>query len=443
MNTLQTDSAIQRSAPIWRRAPVMRLLLIALLAEIAYAVVNLSAMPVYLKFDRGMPEGVIGVVVVAFLLSEAVFKSPMGHLADVLGRKRMIVLGPAITVCTSLATLAVPSSWGGGAVLAMIVLRMLDGLGAAMMWPATFAQMGDTVEDSARHKAMSFLNTCYLLGVALAIWLGGVVNDLSGTRAASFYLAALLFAAVATLAYWTLPSGRTHREARRAERASSEVNLAEVAQAARRIPAYIMLAAVTFAGVGFPMAIIKIFAEEQFRLSESAFGFLVLPGVGAMAILSVPMAGWSERIGRARAVHLGLGMCFFGITFIWLGAILPPLRGAWAMALGAIPVGLGFLMAIPAWFASISDLTVERRAANLGAIMTAQGVGAIVGAPLGSMFYQTMQVFGPDFGRYSPFLGCAVCLGIGWLLSLRLVRPHTSAQTTEGHQQETLQDRDV
>lgn len=409
---------------IWRRPQVMRLLVIALLAEIAYALVNLSAMPVYLKFDRGLPESVIGIVVVAFLLSEAVFKSPMGHLADVVGRKRMIVLGPVITVCTSLATLLVPSSWGGGVVLAMIALRMLDGLGAAMIWPATFAQMGDTVEDSARHKAMSLLNTCYLLGVALAIWLGGVVNDLSGTRSASFYLAAILFAAVAVLAYVSLPSGRMRREARKVERAQAEANLAELADAARRIPAYILLASVTFAGVGFPMAIIKIFAEEQFRLSESAFGFLVLPGVGAMAILSVPMASWSERIGRARAVHLGLGMCFFGIAFIWLGAIVPPLRGAWAMALGAIPVAIGFLMAIPAWFASIADLTVERRAASLGAIMTAQGVGAIIGAPLGSMFYQTMQVFGADFGRYSPFLGCAVCLGIGWALSLRLLRSH-------------------
>ena len=53
--------------------------------------------------------------------------------------------------------------------IALIVMRVLDGIGAAMLWPAAFAEMGAVVEDRYRQQAMSLLNMCYLLGIALAM----------------------------------------------------------------------------------------------------------------------------------------------------------------------------------------------------------------------------------------------------------------------------------
>lgn len=413
--------------PLWQRPPVLRLLAIALLAEIGYAVLNISAMPVYLKFDRHMSASVISLVLVAFLLSEAVMKSPMGHLADRLGRKRLIVIGPALTFFTALLTLAIPHDAGAMEVLGLVFLRILDGVGAAMLWPAAFALMGETVSDKERQQAMSLLNMCYLLGVGLALPTGGLANQAfgamlrpwTGDRSPSFFLAALLFAAVAITAYRFLPSSRsveTHHEG-----SQEGFRFGELVAVARRIPAYLALAVVTFAGIGFPMAIIKIFAEKQFGMGEAAFGFLVLPGAAAMAFLSVPMSRFGENMGRARAVHVGLFLCMAGMGLIAMGAFLPFLRQAWLLAVGGIPVGLGFLLAIPAWFASVSDVDPKRRAANLGAVMTAQGLGAIIGAPLGGLFYEQFQRVDVDFGRYSPFLGTTACLAVGWLLSLKIL----------------------
>jgi MFS family permease len=79
--------------------------------------------------------------------------------------------------------------------------------------------------------------------------------------------------------------------------------------------------------------------------------------------------------------------------------------------------------------ASVSDLNPERRATNIGAIMTAQGVGAMIGAPIGSAMYEKLQPLGvslrlgESFGRYSPFMGCAVCVGVAWALSLKILHP--------------------
>src|SRR4051794_5320920 len=94
--------------PLARRPAVLRLLIIALLAEISYAVLNISTMPVYLKQQRGFSELLVSVVFVSFLLSEAIFKGPMGHLADRYGCRRFMIVGPAVTLCTSIFTLILP-----------------------------------------------------------------------------------------------------------------------------------------------------------------------------------------------------------------------------------------------------------------------------------------------------------------------------------------------
>jgi DHA1 family multidrug resistance protein-like MFS transporter len=415
-----------------RKPAVYRLLIIALLAEIAYGVMNLSTMPVYLAFrepgtdasipnGRGFGEAIVGVVLVAFLLSEAIFKGPMGHLADRIGPKRLMVLGPALSIGTSILTLFVPHGAGVFEVLCIVLLRAIDGLGAAMLWPAAFSAMGDAVDDRERQQAMSLLNLCYMLGIALALPIGGIANDLAGVKWAGLILAALLFIAV-TAGSWLLVSGEHHSQ--HAEEGHGEFKIAEFIESCRQIPTYLLLAVVTFAGIGFPMAIFKLFPIQEFGMSETQIGFLIFPGAIAMGIASVPMSRYGEKIGRARAVHLGIGLCVAGLGLIASGAFIPAMRSPWMLAVGGLPVGIGFLLAIPAWMASVSDIDPKKRGANLGAVMTAQGLGAIIGAPIGSVMYDKLQHvgLGESFGRYSPFVGCFACVLAGWLLSLKILR---------------------
>ncbi|HEY0866348.1 MAG TPA: MFS transporter [Fimbriimonas sp.] len=443
MSATQAPEATPVKRPAVIKMPaVWRLLIIALLAEIGYGVLNISTMPVYLAGlpqpggdaifpnGRGMGTSVVGIVLVAFLLSEAIFKSPMGTLADRYGHKRLMLLGPAITAVTSLLSLVVPHGAGGWEVLAFVVLRVFDGIGAAMLWPAAFALMGNSVEDTERQQAMSLLNLCYMLGIAVAPLSGGIVNDLSGVRWAGLVLASVLFAVVSVAVWFLIPGREPHEKVKAAEQ-HAEAGFADFLNSMRQIPSYLVLAIVVFAGIGFPMAIIKIFAQDEFAMSESKFGMLVFPAALAMAIFSVPLSKFGERIGKARAVHWGIGLCAAGLIFISLGAFVPLLRMPWALALGGIPLGIGFLLAIPAWMASVSDIDPARRGANIGAVMTAQGIGAIIGAPIGSALYgqsiggrifESFPSLQPHLAHYSPFIGCAACVFTGWLLSLRLLQ---------------------
>ena len=409
-----------------RRPAVFKLLLIALLAETGYAVMNLSTMQPYLRDDRHFGTGSIGLVIVAFLLSEALFKSPMGHIADKIGPKKLMLIGPSLSVGTALVSLIVPRT--GGAfleVLAFLGLRSLDGLGAAMLWPAAFTAVSNAVEDCERQEAMSFLNLCYMVGIAIAFSVGGAANDLTHTKWAGMILAASLFFAVAVCVWFYVPE--INPADVRHDRAG-ESGFSDFRESVKQIPTYLLLSLVTFAGIGFPLAIIKLFPSDQFGLSESMIGALVLPCALSMAIASVPMSKLGERIGRSRAVHLGMLLAASGMWLIAMGAFIPPLRQAWVLAVGGIPLGIGFLLAIPAWMASVSDINPQCRGANLGAVMTAQGLGAIIGAPIGSFLYEKLQPvglqlhLGESFGRYSPFVGCAVCITLGFVLGLHVLR---------------------
>ena len=409
-----------------RRPAVLKLLIIALLAETGYGVMNLSTMQPYLRDDRHFGTGTIGLVIVAFLLSEALFKSPMGHISDKIGPKKLMLIGPCLSVFTALTSLIVPRTGGSFLeVLAFLGLRSLDGLGAAMIWPAAFMAVSNAVADTERQEAMSYLNLCYMVGIAIAFGVGGVANDLTHTKFAGMILAASLFFAVALCVWQFVPQIDPHKV--KAD-AHGEGGLSDFKESLKHIPTYLMLSLVTFAGIGFPLAIFKLFPSDQFHLSESMIGALVLPCALGMAAASVPMAKFGERIGRPSAVHLGLGLAMAGMWVIALGAFVPPMRQAWIFALCGLPLGIGFLLAIPAWMASVSDINPQCRGANLGAVMTAQGIGAIVGAPIGSFLYERMQPvglklgLGVSLGYYAPFVGCAACLTAGFMLSLRILR---------------------
>jgi DHA1 family multidrug resistance protein-like MFS transporter len=419
---------------LWRKG-VLPLVLITLCAEIAFGVLNYSTMPLYLEKDRHFRASLIGLVFVAFLISEAMFKGTMGHLADRYGRRRMMVIGPAITTFTPLITIAIPLNWRYSETLSLILLRICDGLAAAMIWPAAYALVGELVEEKEQQEGLSLLNMCFMLGIALAMPIGGYLNDyvgditatLGGKHTPSLYLASFMFIAVAVLSYIYVPSGKDMRiqaEEKKVSRLAAEegTNIRHLVASLHRIPKYLLLGFVTFAGIGFPLVNCKSFAMLQFSLNESQFGLIVLPGALAMAALSVPLGKLGQRIGNVRTIHLGMMLCVIGLGIIGLGAFSSLFRTAWCMALGGIPLGVGFLVTIPAWYSSVSSVDPTRCGANIGAVMTAQGLGAIVGMPLGAAAYEHLQTITVSFGRYSPFIGSFICLLVGWLVGLKILK---------------------
>lgn len=395
------------------------LIVMAGFAELGYVTLNISAMPVYLNKTLGMQTSFVTLVGSVFLLTEAVGRAPMGMLSDIIGRRRLLIWGPFITIWTALATLFVHHP------LAFVLLRALDGIGAAMLWPAAFAAISDCVPEKDRSSAMSFLNFTYMFGLALGPLVDGLVTQAFGAKQASFYLVAGLFA-IATLIN-ALFYPKDHPATKSSSDSETEhppnatgFDWRGLWQAARELPGYMWLAFVVFFGVGLVMLLVKLFAIDEFKMTETAFGAALLFPAILMAVLAVPMGRWADMMGRVRAVRLGLSA---GAAAMWLIAS----QANPFLVVGAAGIcAIGFLLAIPAWLAELSEVNPAKRGVILGAAGTAQGIGSILGAQLGGFLYQNVPL-NLGFIQYeshrTPFFGCALMLSLGALLSWWVIHP--------------------
>ncbi|PYD00803.1 MFS transporter [Microbacterium esteraromaticum] len=100
-----------------------------------------------------------------------------GKLGDVLGRRRVLVIGLAVfTAASAVAGL----SWSGEA---LIDARAVQGLGAALAAPNLLALIATTFEESpARNKALAVYGAMSGLGIIGGVLLGGLLASTLGWR---------------------------------------------------------------------------------------------------------------------------------------------------------------------------------------------------------------------------------------------------------------------
>jgi MFS transporter, DHA1 family, multidrug resistance protein len=422
------------------RPVLLAIALVAGFAELAYAVMNVSAMPVYLKQSMHYGAGAIAGIGTAFLVCEGVAKGPFGILGDRIGRKTLIIAGPLISVFTALLTLLVqPHQW-----YFFVALRVLDGLGAAALWPSALAMIADIVEEDRRSQAMSLFNVTYMVGIALGPFIGGAANDIThlvlpkvDPRTASFYLISVLFMVTALIAWWRLPNLRLHHEHHPTD-LEAGFSFSALIHSLKKIPEMLLMAFVTFFGIGMIMLIIKLFAMDVFKVSETHFGALLLVPCLVIAAASVPLGTVGDKIGKAKAVRLGLGICAF--SMIAMGFVKHEL----VLVIGGSLIGIGFVISFPSWMAYISTSCHPRqRGAIMGAVGTAQGLGAMFGAPIGGYLYEhgnfpvtvpkTLVPYLPFLQidragnvlmnpHYAPFAGCTTLLLIAFIIALTRIK---------------------
>ncbi|MBM3494573.1 MAG: MFS transporter [Armatimonadetes bacterium] len=426
------------------RSIVIAIALVAGFAELAYAMMNVSAMPVYLKFSMGYGEASVTAIGASFLLCEGLMKGPFGVIGDRIGRKKLIMAGPLVSVVTALLTLWVqPHQW-----YFFVALRVLDGLGAAALWPAALAMMADVVSDDRRSHAMSLFNVTYLVGIALGPALGGAANDLTAVvtqrlpqfvashspeavakhvhatvidpRQASFYLISVLFMATAIAAWWRIPQVPPHHK-REGAATDEGFSWAVLVATLRQSPQMLLMAFTVFFGVGQIMFLVKLFAMAEYGMSESMFGSLLLVPCLIIALASLPLGSIGDKLGKVRAVRIGIGLCAFSM---WALILVPGHAG---VVIGGSLIGAGFVVAFPSWMAHISENCVpSQRGAVMGAVGTAQGAGALLGVPIGGFLYERATISIPWLpwlnGHYAPFIACALLLLVGWVLALTTIR---------------------
>jgi len=389
----------------------------AFFAELAYAILNLSAMPMYVVYVLGRGEA-LGLIISTFLLTEAVSRPAFGALGDRIGRKPLLIVGPAITAGTAYLTIKFQSPF------ILVGLRAIDGLGAGAFWPSAFATMGDVVDKKNRSTGMSVVNVTYMGGLALGFLMGGAVNQIFDSYLASFYLVSILLAASVLVMVFLFPdhAGKPHHVKLPGYEQPAPFRLGAVLRSFREVPDLVMLACVIFFGIGMLMPVVKLYSIQHLAMTETSFGMLVAPIAAAMGVFAVPLGRIGDKYGKCVAVCWGL--CASAIA-MWVLALFKNLLSLhyyvmFASAAGIL-VGLGFTIAFPAWMALVSSATSpNRRGEIIGAVGLAQGMAAIVGTSLGAYIYASDLLSFPRLGilNYNvPFWFCAILLSIGTVMA--------------------------
>ncbi|MDW7732806.1 MAG: MFS transporter [Methanolobus sp.] len=115
-------------------------------------------------------------VATAYLLSSAVFLVPFGKLADIHGRKRIFLYGIMVFSFASLLMTMVPSTG------MLIGLRMVQGMGSAMIFGTGVAILTSVFPPGERGTALGIYITAVYIGLSSGPFLGGILTQYFGWR---------------------------------------------------------------------------------------------------------------------------------------------------------------------------------------------------------------------------------------------------------------------
>lgn len=305
----------------------------------------------------------VGLTVTMSTLATALVAPLIGALADMWGRKRLIVAGALALVLPTLAIAWVDS------LPAILALRFLQGLCMPAIFTVTMAYVGEEWPAAEVPEVVSLYTAGTALGGVSGRLVTAVAADALGWRDAFIVLGGVNLAA-GLLIWWLLPAAKGWHPS------GSLLETLRAALGHWRNPRLVA----TF-GIGFTIlfSLVATFTYGTFHLagwpyslSTTAQGLVFL--VYLFGSVAAPVGGKViARIGPVRGLAMAVGL-------VWLG-----LAVALAPALPVIVAGLGIMVCgificQTASISMISATAKTSRSAAMGMYVTLYYVGGSLGA---------------------------------------------------------------
>lgn len=130
--------------------------------------------------DFGVGAAAVGWIVTAYMLPVAALSVPFGKIADITGRKKIIVWGIAVFTIGSFASGAAVSFQ------MIIVTRVFQAVGAAMIFATNHAILISEFPGSERGRVLGYALAATYTGLSAGPVLGGIINHSFGWRTIFF-----------------------------------------------------------------------------------------------------------------------------------------------------------------------------------------------------------------------------------------------------------------
>jgi EmrB/QacA subfamily drug resistance transporter len=377
---MDTQHELERDPLRWKALALLCTAFFMVILDSAIVVVALPSIDADLAFSAGDLQWVLS----AYLLSFGGLLLLGGRAADLLGRRRMFVVGTALFALASLgAGLA-------GSTAALLAARAVQGVAAAIMTPTALSIVMTTFPEGAeRNKALGIWGSTGAIGGTAAWLIGGPVTDGLGWEWI-FFINVPVAAVVTALSPVLLRESRSVVAERRFDAAGA--------------------ATITAALVALVYAVVE--APDAGWGSGQTLGLLALAAVliavfaGIESRSAAPLAPLgvfrSRSLVGGNLVLFALGTMAFGVPFI--------LTQYAQEVLGWSPIHFGLasvVMPVAAVAGTVSAQAIAtrggvRRVAVAAMVLT--GLGSLVltqvsvgGTYLGDLFFALLML-GPGIG---------------------------------------------
>ena len=343
--------------------------------------------------DLHFSQGDLQWVLSAYALTFGGFLLLGGRAADMLGRRRVFMVGVALFTAASLAC-GLSSSEG-----MLIAARAVQGLGAAILSPAALSIISTTfAEGSERNKALGIWGAMGGSGAAVGVLMGGVLTKWLGWEWI-FFVNIPVGVAVLLLVYALTRAnvnGWGSAETLGVLAVSAVLHIAfvvvELHSKAPLVPLGIFarlrtltganVVAFLLGGLTFAMFfMLSLYMQQVLGMSALQAG----AGYLAVALTAIASAGVAQamvtKIGVKPAMTFGLVLMTLGN--VWFTQVSPD--GSYLVDLlpgfFAIGVGLGFSF-VPVSIAALAGVAPHEAGLASGLINTSQQIGGALGVAL-------------------------------------------------------------
>jgi MFS family permease len=329
------------------------IVLASLLSRVGYQMARSPVLPAFAADLGALPE-MIGVVVAASTVTGVFFKLPAGALSDVLGKRRMMVLGALFFALPPFLYPFVYDAWS------LLALRFVHGFATAIFSPVASAYVASLAQ-AERGARLGWFSSANDIGATAGPLLGGFVLYFTASYSVT-YLTVGVLGVLTLIVVLLLPE--VDRAAAR-ERQTFAARAAEfrqgVAEVFRTPPIFVAagIEAIMYLGYGAFLGFLPIYARNA-GLNDAEIAIVLGAQLGVAMVVKPITGRISDRVGRVPVIVVGLLFCAGALPLIFRGESLS------AFVLVAPLLGLGVGAVTPVTNALIADLASARR---LGAAM--------------------------------------------------------------------------
>ncbi|MEM2780382.1 MAG: MFS transporter, partial [Candidatus Bathyarchaeia archaeon] len=235
-------------------------------------------LPIFPLFSKTLTESyfLIGLVSSVFWIARLIFEVPAGHIADVISKRVLMLLG------ISISGLSLCSTALAADIFQIMALRPINAIGSVLFFLSSLSYIAESAPEEIRGKCISILQAVEFGTLSVAAPLGGYLASLVGYRATFFLNGLILLLGSLILIFIPFKEISPSKDGINTSHFSKDMYKGFLRMLYKK---EVFIANIAILSIQFPeslaMLMVPLYAREVMKLGEAQIGLIMAPrGLG-------------------------------------------------------------------------------------------------------------------------------------------------------------------